>query len=799
MIINHIKTAFRNLYTHKFYSIINILGLSIGLACFILILFFVYNETSFDKHHDRAENIYRLGLKGVMSGNEFQAAVSGGPLGRIVMNEIPEVVNFARMRELRTSILFTYENKQIYQDHMMYADSTFFEVFEYEQLYGDLKTALFLPHSLVFSESTAKKYFGNEDPIGKIIKWNNNKNYTVTGVFKDQTKNSHIDFDVFISYSSLYDTERGRQFSNSFFAFTTFNYILTTEDASAEEIDRKTAEVVEKYMGDTMREYGSAFSIFLQPLLSIHLHSNLMHEFGREGDANKVYIFSAIAFLILFIACINFINLATARSSKRAMEVGIRKVFGANKGMLFRQFISESLLTAIISIGISLLLVELLLPTYNNLTANTFGFSDLNPLLIILLVSGLAFSVGLVSGSYPAIFISSFQPIKVLKGNFLKSSKKSLFMNVMVILQFIISVFLICSTIVVYRQLTFMESKDIGINKSNLITISMREAKVRENYETIKAEFSNISGVNAVTSSSRALGYFNQRMGFLPEGGLPTDSRMILFLEVDPNYLNIMKTKMMMGRNFHENSQTDSSSIIINNSLRNDLGWDNPLGKHMIISDADAGEIKLKIIGVVNDFNYASLHEDIKPMIIFTRPSNYYISVRYNPLNKVQIIKKLEEKWSEMYPSIPFDYFIQEERLNELYRSENTMGDLFVYFTFLAIFIAILGLFGLTTHNAEQRTKEVGIRKVMGGSITKIVRLLTSEFAILVIISNVIAWPLAYYFSYDWLQNFSYRTDIKWWIFPLSGILSLGISTIIVGIKAYQSASKNPVDALKYE
>jgi len=799
MIINYIKTAFRNLYTHKFYSIINILGLSIGLACFILILFYVYNETSFDKHHDHSKNIYRLGLKGVMSGSEFQAAVSGGPLGRIVMNEIPEVINFARLRELRTSILFTYGEKQIYQDHMMYADSTFFDVFKYEQLYGDLKTALYLPHSLVFSESTAKKYFGDENPIGKTIKWNNNRNYTVTAVFKDQTQNSHIDFDVFISYSSLYDTERGRQLSNSFFAFTTFNYILTTEDASPEEIDRKIAEVVEKYMGDSMREYGSTFSIFLQPLLSIHLHSNVMHEFGREGDANKVYIFSAIALLILFVACINFINLATARSSKRAMEVGIRKVFGANKGMLFRQFISESLLTAIISIGIALLLVELLLPTYNNLTANTFDFSDLNPLLIVLLISGLAVSVGLVSGSYPAIFISSFQPIKVLKGNLFRSSKKSLFMNIMLVLQFIISVFLICSTIIVYRQLNYIQTKDIGINKSNLITIAMREAKVRENYETIKAEFANISGVNAVTSSSRALGYFNQRMGFLPEGGLPTDSRMILFLQVDPNYLDVMETKMMMGRNFYENSRTDSLSIIINNSLRKELGWDEPLGKHMIISDADVGETKLKIIGVVEDFNYASLHEDVKPMIIFSKPANYYISVRYNPTNETQLINQLEEKWTEMYPSIPFDYFIQEERLNELYRSETTMGDLFIYFTFLAIFIAILGLFGLTTHNAEQRTKEVGIRKVMGGSISKIVKLLTSEFAKLVIIANIIAWPLAYYFAHDWLQNFSYRTDIKWWIFPLAGILSLGLSTIIVGIKAYQSANKNPVDALKYE
>ncbi len=800
MIINYFKTALRNLFNHKLYSIINIAGLSIGIACFILILFYVYNETSFDKHHDNSKQIYRMALKANIGGKDIEATVSGGPLGMIAKNEIPEIINYTRLRELNTTILFTCSDKQFYQDRMMYADSTFFDVFKYQALYGNLKTALDHPYSLVMSESTARKYFGDKNPIGESIKWNNTKNYTVTAVFKDPEKNSHIDFDVFISYVSLFETERGRQLSSSFFAFTTINYIVTTPQARQDEIERKIAEIVEKYMGDAMREHGSTLGIFLQPVRSIHLHSHLLHEFGQSGDINKVYIFSAVAILILFIACINFINLATARSNKRALEVGVRKVFGANKNMLFRQFITESFITAIISIGIAVLLINILLPVYNNLTGNTLDFSALSPLVIGLFFFSLAIGIGLISGSYPALFISSFQPIKVLKGSFFSSKKKSVFLNAMVVLQFVISVFLIISTIVVYRQITFLGNKDLGINPKSILVIPLREAKIRNDYQSIKAEFQNISGVKAVTSSSRALGSFNQRRSFLPEGCLVSESRMFMLLNIDPNYLDVMETEIVMGRGFYNNSKADSAKIIINQSLQKELEWDQPIGKYISSFDpADNKETKFKIIGVIKDFNHASLHTKVEPMMLFPSQANYYLNVKFDQNNQVQVIKNLESKWNEMYPSNPFNYFIQEEKLKELYRTEETMGDLFIYFSGLAIFIALLGLFGLTTFKAEQRTKEVGIRKVMGGSIGKIVNLLTFEFAKLVIIANLIAWPLAFYFAKDWLQNFSYSTSIKWWIFPVAGILSLLLSIIIVGTKAYQSAVKNPVDALKYE
>ncbi len=800
MIINYFKTALRNLFNHKLYSIINIAGLSIGVACFILILFYVYNETSFDKHHDNSKQIYRMALKANMGGKDIEATVSGGPLGMIAKNEIPEIINYTRLRELNTTILFTCGDKQFYQDRMMYADSTFFDVFKYQALYGNLKTALDHPYSLVMSESTARKYLGDKNPIGESIKWNNARNYTVTAVFKDPEKNSHIDFDVFISYVSLFETERGRQLSSSFFAFTTINYIVANPQAKQHEIERKIAEIVEKYMGDAMREHGSTLGIFLQPVRSIHLHSHLLHEFGQSGDINKVYIFSAVAILILFIACINFINLATARSNKRALEVGVRKVFGANKSMLFRQFITESFITAIISIGIAVLLINILLPVYNNLTGNTLDLSALSPLVIGLLFFVLAIGIGLISGSYPALFISSFQPIKVLKGSFFSSKKKSVFLNAMVVLQFVISVFLIISTIVVYRQITFLGNKDLGINPKSILVIPLREAKIRNDYQSIKAEFQNISGVKAVTSSSRALGNFNQRRSFLPEGCLASESRMFMLLNIDPNYLDVMETEIVMGRGFYNNSKADSAKIIINQTLQKELEWDQPIGKYISSFDpADNKETKFKIIGVIKDFNHASLHTKVEPMMLFPSQDNYYLNVKFDQNNQAQVIKNLESKWNEMYPSNPFNYFIQEEKLKELYRTEETMGDLFIYFTGLAIFIALLGLFGLTTFKAEQRTKEVGIRKVMGGSIGKIVNLLTFEFAKLVIIANLIAWPLAFYFAKDWLQNFSYSTSIKWWIFPVAGILSLLLSIIIVGTKAYQSAVKNPVDALKYE
>ncbi|MEZ5198583.1 MAG: ABC transporter permease, partial [Bacteroidales bacterium] len=473
MIKNYFKLAIRQLLKNKSFSIINIIGLAIGLACSFLILLHVYTELSYDDHFENADDIHRLAVKASMSGNEFEAAVTGGPLANILKSELPEIINYTRLREGRMTLL-SADDKSFYEENILYADSAFFELFTFEILQGDPKTALIHPNSIVLTKKIAEKFFGSADPIGQTIKWNNDQNYTVTAIVKDLDKKTHLDFDILVSFSTLYQNERFRNFLQSLYAYSTLNYIKTHPGTNADELEVKINEVIKRHMGEGLAEYGGTYDVFLQPITSIYLHSNILHELKTNSDVSKVYIFSAVAILILVIACINFINLSTARSAKRSLEVGVRKVFGANKGMLFRQFILESVIIVFISLVLALILFDLALPAFNGLTGNNFTMGLLFNWNFIFFIVAIVLLVGFLAGSYPALYLSRFKPISVLKGFLLNNSRKSGFRNIMVVTQFVISIFLVAATLLIYRQLDYMNNKDLGIDNKNLVIVALR-------------------------------------------------------------------------------------------------------------------------------------------------------------------------------------------------------------------------------------------------------------------------------------------------------------------------------------
>lgn len=800
MLYYNLKTAFRQIYKNKGFALINILGLAVGLACGFLILLYVVTELSYDRHYKDARNIYRLAVKSSMGENQFEAAVTGGPLAQTLQTELPEVTAHTRLREGKMTLL-SFGDKAFYEENILYADSTFFELFNYELLKGNSTDVLKNPRSLVLSEKLAEKFFGNENPIGQQIKWNNEENYTVTAVFKKSANKSHLNFDILVSFSTLYQNEHFKQLLQSYFAYTTLNYIKVHEGTDPAALEVKIADVVTKYMGDGLAEYDGKYDVFLQPLTRIYLHSDLLHEMKTSSDIIFIYIFSGVAILILLIAAINFINLATARSLNRSLEVGLRKVFGSDRGMLFRQFMGESGLTITFSLILSLFLFYISLPLFNNLTGNNFQpFQIINWEFLVVIILGITV-IGFLSATYPSLYLSRFNPIGVLSKNVAGGKKKSYFRNILVVFQFLISVFLVSGTILIYRQLEYMQNKNLGVEKENIVVISLRNKKMTSNYESLKAELSGLPGVINITGSSAYLGNLQQRMGFFAEGQGLDDMVLTLFMQTDQNYLEFFKTKIILGRGFFENSLADSNAIVINESYKTRLGWENPIGKHIFIPGQTIEEsTPLKIVGVVENFHYASLHEEVKPLIIMNAPERtLYLSLKINPENQAEIISLINSKWEELFPGFPFEYFMQQSKYEEMYRNEVNMGRLFIYFSILALFIAALGLLGLSSYLAEKRTKEIGIRKVLGSSVKEIIVLVTKDFSKWVIIAIILATPLTYLVMENWLGNFAFRTHISWTIFLFSGIVAFSCAYITILSQALRVSRNNPLDALKYE
>lgn len=799
MFKNYLKIAIRNVQKHKGYAFINIVGLAIGMACCILIVTYILTELSYDKYHENADRIYRIGAEVSMGGFTGLLAVSNAPLGPVLHQDYPEVLNAIRIRPL-TKGLVKYEDRQFYEEGILYADNSIFDVFTFPMIKGDPKTALITAYSVVLTQETAKKYFRNEDPIGKVLKFNNLDDFTITGVVEDVPKNSHFTFDMLCSFETFFAKNKGAR--ENWFNFNLHTYLLLPENHDFKELEKKFPALVDKYQGKVIKGLGGELKYFLQPLTSIHLHSHLEGEISGNSNILYVYIFAAIALFILFIACINFMNLATARSATRAKEVGMRKVIGAHKKELIRQFLGESVIYCFLALIAALVLVQLTLPLFRSLSGTELRMNFAEMPWIIPGLLGFVLFVGIIAGSYPALFLSSFQPANVLKGSLKSGASNKRFRNILVVAQFIISVTLIIGTGIILNQLDYMKNTNLNFDKENVIFVRITDRKLQKSIDFIKEEFKQIPGVIKLGSSSVVPGQIADVTPYIPEGFPEDNSQLMESIDIDHDFLPALGIDIVEGRNFSTEFATDKKdAVLINETAVKKFGWKKPVGKTIKAPGGGIMQWRTKtVIGVVKDFHLSSLHKIIMPLFISneTRFTDT-ISIKISRNSTQETLGLLREKWKEIDPYRPFEYSFLDETFDSQYRSDERLSKIFASFTVFAIFIACLGLFGLASFMSEQRTKEIGIRKVLGASVPGIVVLLSKNFLMLVIIANIIAWPIAYFSMNTWLQNFAYRINIGLWIFILTGALSLCIALFTVSYQSIKASLLNPVDSIKYE
>ncbi len=815
MIRNYLKIAIRNLMRHKGYTAINILGLGIGLACFMIISTYVKDELSFDKWHKKGDRIYRVVLERSYPGRTRDYAIIPHSYAETIKDEYPEVEDATRLFYFAGNPIVIKHNNVIYEESKyMWADSNFFNIFDLTLLEGNPVEALIKPQSVILTKTLAKKYFKDASPIGQTLDIPQNDNdFTVTGVIEDVPLNSHLAFDMLISSKSLGFIEQP-----NYISFSALTYLLLHPEADPQRLESKFPDLVLKFasgqilnnFGVDYAEYqkqGNGYNYSLQPLEGIYLNSNLESEIKPPGSKQRVYFFMIIAVLILIIACINFMNLATARSASRAKEVGIRKTLGSDRSQIAFQFFTEALLVSLISGMIALLIHYIAIPYFNTLTDKSFDTSDiLNPQYIMTLL-GLTGLTGILSGTYPAIALSAFKPIEVLRGQFSKTKKGIVLRNSLVVFQFGISVFLIISTIIVYHQMIYAQNKELGFDKDHLITLKGAGGMTESQEETFKNEIRALPGVEAVSGCNTQPGGTYFGISFKPpsEAEMTSGSALI----VDDGYVECMKMKIISGRSFAKEF-ADSLSVVINESAAREMNLSEPIGKQLVspanfLNSIPEVQSMYTIVGVIEDFHFQSLHQEISPLFLISNlisPNpgvDNLITVRMNPNSFQSSLTGIEGLWNRFQPDLPFRYAFLDREWSKLYGREMTARKVFSAFSILAIFIACLGLLALAAFTAEQRVKEIGIRKVLGASSFDIVRLLSKDFLKLVIISIFLASPIAWYVMNNWLKDFAYRVSIEWWVFIFAGIISILIAFFTVSFQSIRAARANPVESLKSE
>ena len=804
MFKNYIKTAWRNIRKNKLFSFINILGLSIGISTFFIIMLYVQDEMSYDRFNKNADNIVRVVFQANMSGGKINESVSMAPVAKTMKKDFPEVLDATRIIDYgRPKIL--YGNKVFKDDRFAFADPNSFSIFTLPVIKGDAKIALLQPHTVVISQSTAKKYFGDEDAIGKTITLttDNNLPYTVTAVMKDIPANAHFHFDMFGSMTSF---EEAKSESWMYGGFHT--YLLLKPGTSIQRMEARFPEMVKKYMGPQIQEQmglsleqftskGNSLGFILQPLTDIHLNSNTTTEFEPGGNQMYVYIFGGIAIFMLMVACINFINLSTAGASKRAKEVGVRKVAGSGRFDLIKQFLSESVVITLFAMLIAFVLVKLALPSFNALAGKQLSF-DVKPIFAFV---GLGLVVGIIAGIYPAFYLSSFKPIAVLKGKLTTSNKSFGLRSGLVVFQFFISVILIIGTIVVFQQMKYIRNRDLGFNKEQLLTIPNSYA-LGKNEQAFKQQMLHDPRiVNATVSFYKPAGpsAYNNGLAY-PLG----NSNMVVNgvdYHVDEQYIPTMGMQLVNGRNFSATYATDTFAIILNETAATAFGWNNTtaVGQTVIRQNSTRGNnIPYHVIGVVKNFNFKSLHETISPLFMTLYPEGGLI-FKIKTADIAGLLSVMKKQWNSYTIEEPFEYAFLDDLFNKTYATEQKTGNILNLFSILTIFVACLGLFGLVTFTAEQRTKEIGIRKVLGASAAQVTQMLSKEFLKLVLIASLIAFPVAWWGMHKWLESFAYRVDISWWVFAVAGIAALLIALITVSFQAIKAALANPVKSLRTE
>ena len=800
MFKNYFKIAWRILWKSKTFSVINILGLSIGLACCILMFLFIQHELSHDKFNVNAKNIYRLTSEAEGPNGRTNLAVTPAPWAPLMKKDYAEIKNYTRLLKAEKTDIGQPGQRHFYETDLLYADSTFFDIFSVQLEKGNAKKALEQPNSIVLTSETARKYFGDEDPIGETLEVNSfvgRVDVQVTAVAKKLPVNSHFRFNSLVSLQTLGNL-------SNFWAFHMFQtYLLLNENSSASELEKKFPAFVNKYIINNPQADGKQ-DIHLQPLTDIHLHSNMVGELGPNGDMVYIYIFAGVAIFILLLACFNFTNLSTARSLTRAKEVGLRKVVGADRKQLLSQFPGETTLFALLSLVLAIAIAFLVLPVFNRLAERElqFDFSKNQALITVLIL--LVIAVGLLAGLYPAAILSAFRPVEVLKGKFIKVSKGVSLRKLLVTVQFVVSIVLIASTILVGRQLNFLQNKKLGFDKENVLVVTLPKDMDSMRLASFKASLLGEPSILDVASSSVVPGV-NIPVNQVNDGSTDlSKAHSMQMLSIDQDFVTMMKMKLLAGRNFAMDHPTDKvEGFIINEEAVRKMGWKDAasaVGKTIQWVRPDVVLKKGKVLGVVANFNINPLKSAVQSLVMHYSPLRFqYLYVRFNQNNAEKLTGIVAKRFNEFYPKQSFEYSFLDDNLNAMYNSEKRLGTIFSYFSFLAILIACLGVLGLSLYSIQQRIKEIGIRKVLGASVFSITRGLLKDFVKPIFIAAIVATPIAWYVMNKWLEDFAYRINISWWVFVVAGLLALSIAMITISFQAVQAAMANPVKSLRTE
>jgi putative ABC transport system permease protein len=806
MFTNLLKHSLRSFKRQRSYIIINILGLSIGIACSLLIGLYVVNESSYDKYNLKKDRIYRIILNGKIGGQEVTVSSTPAIMGSTLVKEFPEVEDFLRMNAQGPTVL-EYNNQQFTEDHIVEADSSFFNFFSIPVLKGDPKNLLNASHKVVLSESTAKRIFGNENPIDKPIRIGSDTvRFIVTGVMADVPHNSHFEANLLRSFMTNRRSKETVWMSNSF-----STYLLLKPNSSFKTVDSKFPELVKKYAGPELQQYmgismdefvnkGNKYRFYLQKLTDIHLDTTIQQDFKASTDPKFLKIFGGIAILIVIIAAINFMNLSTAQATRRAKEVGIKKVAGSTRRTLIIQFLFESFILSFVALLFAIIFIKSSLPYFNNLLGTSLKLELLASWVTIPGLIVFSLLVGILSGSYPALFLSSFNPYEVLKGSRVNSTQNGRLRRVLVVFQFAVSILLIIGTMIMYRQINYMLNKDVGFNKEQLIVINRAEA-LGKKMKSFKELVKNIPGVVNISSSTAVPGRTNNNNGYMMEGR-KDETFLMVTAYVDNNFLDTYGMTLASGRTFNESFASDKDACVINESAMKDFRITD-IDKTRFIEPRDSGKMNyLPVIGVVKNFNFESLRNPIGPHIFKLQSENSlwgYITIRLTPNNYTQTIREIENRWKELVSNNPLQYYFLDADFEQMYKQEKQNAQMAVIFSILAIFIAGLGLFGLTSFTVEQRTKEIGVRKAMGSTVAGIYFEISKEIIILISISALIAWPIIYYIAGKWLQNFYYKINIGAFSFIAGLTIALSIAILTISYRILRAARINPAQSLKYE
>jgi putative ABC transport system permease protein len=796
MLIKYIKFAIRNLQKNKAYSVINIIGLAIGMTCFILIAFYIQWELSFDKYHQHGEHIYRIVLNPgtFVYQNKDGFNCTPAALIPVLKKECPEIINGTRIE--KNSCLIHFNEKSYNEDRFFYADPDFLRMFSFPLISGNIETALQNPFSVILTESMAWKYFGTSDPLGQTISVDQQDDYVITGVIEDTPENSHFIFDFIASFNTLYSKRKNMESWNN---NNHPAYVQLNKNSNPADVDVKLDEIVKKYKGEN-----SYTKFRLEAMHRIHLHGDRNFELSNNSDIRYIYLFAIIGFFILMIACFNYINISTAQSAKRAKEVGLRKVVGANRGQLVRQFLSESVLFSTVGFCLAVFLAELMLPIFCTSMNFKIELSLLSEIKLLLGLFVILLIVGCIAGVYPAFMISSFQPTHILK-NIAKKNSNSFFnlRNILVVVQFIISAILIVSTVTVYKQLQYIKNKKLGYNKEHIITVTIRDDQLKKNYQSLMNELFSNHRI-ADISVSRALPHNIRSCTDGDWFGREKDKHFpVYYAQIDNHFLDLYEMELKAGE-VPQNEPSSFTGFILNEKAIEALQWKDPVGKNFgcnMIKKENG-----RVIAVVKDFHYYPLHYEIAPLALQlgvedSNPNPWgklYFSIEINSQDVAGTLAFIEKKWKQ-FSSYPFEFQFIDSSMDEMYKTEQKLGSLFNIFAMIAICIACLGLYGLISFAVEQKIKEIGIRKALGASVRQIVSLLSREIIVCVILANLIAFPVTMIAMNKWLQNFAYRIEIRWWMFALAGGVALTIALATVSWQAIRAATANPVEALRYE